>query len=185
MNYNFSHDECSENEDSVNTLSIVSKRMCVTPKEQHVSSGKINCFWSKSFILLPLSSSNANAKLLQSFPTLCDPMAIAHQALLSRDSPGMNTGMGYHFLLLQGIFLTQGLNPHLLHVLHRQVDSLPLVPPQMPPHLKQFKKINQIHFHRRCGCHSSHLSEGVAYIYSLSFCHFSFIPQLLRFGFHS
>ena len=36
--------------------------------------------------------------------------------------PGTSTGMGCHFLL-QGIFLTQGLNPHLLH---RQEDSLPL-----------------------------------------------------------
>ena len=30
------------------------------------------------------------------------------------DSPGKNTGVGGHFLL-QGIFLTQGSNPHLLH----------------------------------------------------------------------
>ena len=30
------------------------------------------------------------------------------------DSPGKNTGVGCHFLL-QGIFLTQGSNPHLLH----------------------------------------------------------------------
>ena len=30
------------------------------------------------------------------------------------DSPGKNTGMGCHFLP-QGIFLTQGLNPCLLH----------------------------------------------------------------------
>ena len=30
--------------------------------------------------------------------------------------------------LLQGIFLTQGLNPHLLCLLHWQVSSLPLVP---------------------------------------------------------
>ena len=30
---------------------------------------------------------------------------------------------------LQGIFLTQGLNLHLLRLLHRQVDSLPLPPP--------------------------------------------------------
>ena len=30
------------------------------------------------------------------------------------DSPGKNTGVGCHFLL-QGIFLTQGLNPGLLH----------------------------------------------------------------------
>ena len=38
------------------------------------------------------------------------------------DSPGKNTGVGYHFLF-QGIFLTQGLN---LHLLYWQVDSLPL-----------------------------------------------------------
>ena len=31
--------------------------------------------------------------------------------------------------LLQGIFLTQGLNSHLVHLLHWQADSLPLVPP--------------------------------------------------------
>ena len=40
-------------------------------------------------------------------------------------SPGKNTGVGYH-VLLQGIFLTQESNPHLLH---QQVDSLLLVPP--------------------------------------------------------
>ena len=34
----------------------------------------------------------------------------------------MNTGLGCHFLL-QGIFPTQGWNPH---VLHWQADSLPL-----------------------------------------------------------
>ena len=38
------------------------------------------------------------------------------------NSPGKNTGVGCHFLL-QGIFPTQGLNPHLLHW---QADSLPL-----------------------------------------------------------
>ena len=32
-----------------------------------------------------------------------------------------------HFFL-QGIFATQGLNPHLLHLLHWQADSLPLAP---------------------------------------------------------
>ena len=36
--------------------------------------------------------------------------------------------MGCH-ALLQGIFLTQGLNPCLLCLLHGQVGSLPLVPP--------------------------------------------------------
>ena len=38
------------------------------------------------------------------------------------DSSGMDT-------LLQGIFMTQGLNPHLLCLLHWQVGSLPLAPP--------------------------------------------------------
>ena len=42
--------------------------------------------------------------------------------------PGNNTGVGYH-ALLQGIFPTQGLNPHLLCLLHWQVGSLPLAPP--------------------------------------------------------
>ena len=42
--------------------------------------------------------------------------------LCSWDFPGKKTGVGYHFLL-QGIFLTQGSNPSLLHL---QVDSLPL-----------------------------------------------------------
>ena len=40
-------------------------------------------------------------------------------------SPGKNSGVGYH-ALLQGIFLTQGLN---LDFLHRQADSLPSEPP--------------------------------------------------------
>ena len=40
------------------------------------------------------------------------------------DFPGKNTGVGCHFLL-QGIFLTQGLNPSLWLLLW-QADSLPL-----------------------------------------------------------
>ena len=44
------------------------------------------------------------------------------------DSPSKNTGVGCH-ALLQGIFPTQGLNPRLLHFLHWEEDSLPLVPP--------------------------------------------------------
>ena len=41
------------------------------------------------------------------------------------DSPGKNPGEGCHFLL-QGIFPTQGLNRHPLHLLHGQVGSLPV-----------------------------------------------------------
>ena len=46
---------------------------------------------------------------------------VIHQAPLPMEFSGQNTGMGFH-LLLQGIFLTQGLNPHLLHLLHLQAD---------------------------------------------------------------
>ena len=48
------------------------------------------------------------------------PWPVAHQALLSMDFPGKNTGEGCHFLL-QGIFLTQGWNPR---PMHWQADSL-------------------------------------------------------------
>ena len=41
------------------------------------------------------------------------------------DPPGKNTGVGCHFLL-QRVFLTQGLNLCLLHLLHQQADTLPL-----------------------------------------------------------
>ena len=41
------------------------------------------------------------------------------------DSPGKNTGEGCH-ALLQGIYLTQGSNWHLLGFLHWQTESLPL-----------------------------------------------------------
>ena len=43
------------------------------------------------------------------------------------DFPDKNTGVGSH-LLLQGIFPPQGLNLHLLSLLHWQVDPLPLEP---------------------------------------------------------
>ena len=44
------------------------------------------------------------AKLLQSYPTLCDPMDCSPPgSSVPWDSPGKNTGVGCHFLL-QGIF---------------------------------------------------------------------------------
>ena len=46
----------------------------------------------------------------QSCPTLCDPMNRSPPgASVHGDSPGKNTGVGYH-ALPQGIFPTQGLN---------------------------------------------------------------------------
>ena len=51
--------------------------------------------------------------------------------LCSWDSPGKITGVHCR-ALLQGIFLTEGSNPHLLRLLHWQVGSLSLAPPQKP-----------------------------------------------------
>ena len=53
------------------------------------------------------------------------PWTIAHQAPLSMEFSRQEYWMDCHFLL-QRIFPTQGLNPHLLRLLHRQVNSLPL-----------------------------------------------------------
>ena len=58
----------------------------------------------------------------QSCQTLCDPMDCS---LCPWDSLGKNTRVGCHSLL-QGIFPTQGSNLGLLHLLHWQVNSLPL-----------------------------------------------------------
>ena len=65
------------------------------------------------------------AKLLQSCPTLCDPV---ERFFCPLDYPGKNDGVDCHSLL-QGIFPTQGLNSSLLCLLHRQAGSLPLAPP--------------------------------------------------------
>ena len=48
------------------------------------------------------------------------------------DSPGQNTRAGCNFLL-QGVFLSQGLNLHLLRLLHCHAGSLPLAPSGKPP----------------------------------------------------
>ena len=62
-----------------------------------------------------------------------DPSALDHvrffATLCPSDSPGKKTRMGCR-ALLQGIFLTQGLNACLLRLLNWQVSSLPLGPPE-------------------------------------------------------
>ena len=65
----------------------------------------------------------------QSCPTLCSPWTIAHQAPLSMGFSRQEywNRMGHH-VFLQGIFPTQKSNSHLLHLLHWQTGSLPLVP---------------------------------------------------------
>ena len=58
--------------------------------------------------------------LLSHVQLFVTPWTVAPRLLCLWDSPGKNTGVGCHFLL-QGIFLAQEWNPHLLHW---RVDSL-------------------------------------------------------------
>ena len=73
----------------------------------------------------------------QSCPILCNPMdccppgSSAHGIFQAR-----NPGVVCPFLL-QDIFPAQGSNPHLLHLLHWQADSLPLAPPGKPMALEK------------------------------------------------
>ena len=58
------------------------------------------------------------------------------------DSPGKNTGVG-RCALLQGIFPTQGSNPHLLCILNWRKGSLPLPPPRKL-HRSQFSSVQSL-----------------------------------------
>ena len=55
-------------------------------------------------------------------PTLCNPMDCSHQAPLSMEFSRQEYWNGLPFPS-QGIFLTQESNPHLLCLLHQQVDG--------------------------------------------------------------
>ena len=61
----------------------------------------------------------------QSCLTLLHHGLLPARLLCTWNFPGKNAGAGCHFLF-QGIFLTQGLNPRFLHLLHWQVGYLPL-----------------------------------------------------------
>ena len=83
---------------------------------------------------------------------MCDSESVSHSVVSNCDnincnlpgssdpwnSPGKNTGVGCYFLL-QGIFLTQGLN---LHHLHWQADSLPVSHLGSPSLAREVNKIN-------------------------------------------
>ena len=79
--------------------------------------------------------------------TLCNPWTVAMRRLLCPwDFPGKNAEVSCHFLL-QGIFLTQGLNPSLLWVLHWQAgfffSSLITEPPRKP--LRMIRRSKCVH----------------------------------------
>jgi len=85
----------------------------------------------------------------QSHLTLCDPMDRSQptRLLCPWEFPGKNTGAGYHFLF-QGIFLTQGLNPPLLSLLHWHMCT------SLLSHLENFKSwwLNVNISHKKASC---------------------------------
>ena len=88
------------------------------------------------YINIDTSTISDYAKLLQSCPTLCDPMdSSLPGSSIHGASPGKYTRVGYH-TLLQGIFLTQGSNLHLLFLFHWQAGSLPLASSGAPDYMK-------------------------------------------------
>ena len=103
---------------------------------------------------------------------------------LPAESPGKpkNTGLGCHFLL-QGIFPSQGLNLHLLCLLHWQVDSLILVPPGKPNMLGFFSFLELHMSCFLCMGYSYHLS---AWVLSSDIVHYkSFLMAWVRFRCYS
>ena len=79
-----------------------------------------------------------------------------------------NTGMVCH-ALLQGIFLSQGSKPHLLHLLHWQVGSLWLVPPRKPLIILSLMFIIQYNY--------AYLGDPSVWFF------FSFYPKFFFFSF--
>ena len=80
--------------------------------------------------------------------------------LCTWDFPGKNTGVGCHFLL-QGIFMTQGLGPNLLHW---QVDSWPLSHQE-----------NHVYIRSECSA-----LKHVAVLFSFACVHTCSLPVSLR-----
>ena len=84
------------------------------------------------------------AQLISCVQFFATPWTVAHQATLSTEFPRQEYWSGLPFPI-QGIFpTTQGSNPHLLHLLHWQVDSLPLALPGKPVVTTLFSKITII-----------------------------------------
>ena len=70
------------------------------------------------------------------------PWTVAHQAPLSMDSPGKNAGVGCP-ALFQGIFLTQGLYPHVFMSPELAGRFFTLAPPGKPHTMKYYSAIKK------------------------------------------
>ena len=103
---------------------------------QHLRLSRFDCCgqWSQEPSLagaVKFPQKPRELQLVSSVAEPCPTLRLPHGLQPSRllcpwDSPGKCTGVGCH-ALLQRIFLTQGSNPGLLHLLHWQAGSLPLV----------------------------------------------------------
>ena len=100
--------------------------------------------------LFQFSYDGLYAHMLGHVQLFVTPWATACQALLSMDSSCKSTKVVCRFLL-QGIFLTQGSNLCLLHLLHWQAGFLPLAPPGKP-----------INSNRSCGRPEASVLDSVA-----------------------
>ena len=90
------------------------------------------CYSDLSLLnLSKIDSLCVHAKSLSCVQLSATLWTVAHQTPLSMGSSRQEYWSGCR-ALLQGIFLTQGSNLHLLLLLHWQVDSLPLVPRGKP-----------------------------------------------------
>ena len=92
-------------------------------KESYFFSRKSHTIWE--LISSGVSGSLCVCVCAQSCLTLLCHGLLPARLLCTWNFPGKNTGAGWHFLF-QGIFLTQGLNPRFLHLLHWQVGYSPL-----------------------------------------------------------
>ena len=95
----------------------------------------------------------------------CDPMDCSLSGSSVHDFPGKNTCMGCHSFL-QGIFLTQGSNPCLLHW---QADYLSLSHQGSSIHLDNQEKSNTVHLDILT---DSYVAKTTIWpmIYTLPFC---------------
>ena len=84
---------------------------------------------TRNFLNQKLFSFFVNVQLTQDQEYLkYTGVRVLHGLFCPWSSPGKNTGVGRH-LLLQGIFLTQGVNLRFFCLLHWQADFRPLAPP--------------------------------------------------------
>ena len=100
---------------------------------------------------------------LQSYLTVCNSVdCIPPDSSVHRIFQARILEWGF---LLQGIFPTQGLNLHLLHLLHQQADSLPLAPPWKA---SSFPNRIQMAFTKLCDDYNANESEV---------CELRFLPK--------